>query len=326
LVALGIVWMRWSRIEVRTVKPVIGDAAQVVYATGAVEPRIWAKVSAPARKRILELCDCEGKRVTKGDFLARLDDVEERAVLSELTARRDRLNEDVERLRLLMERNAVSRTNYEDKLTQLREYEARVLAQHDRIADLLLKAPIDGVVLRSDAHVGEITGIGVNDVMFWVGQPRPLRINAEVNEEDIAKVRTGQVVLLRHDGFDGTTLSGAIEDVTPKGDPATKTFRAYVRLPDDTPLKIGMSVEANIVIKESKGVLLVPSEAVRDGAVMTVEENRLVRRPVTIGIRGTRMVEVTSGVDSSTVVVAPYGADLRPATRVRISSIPVARP
>src|SRR5215831_3123547 len=51
-----------------------GTAVEIVYATGAVEPVRWARVASIIRDRIVEICDCEGKVVDKGDVLARLDD------------------------------------------------------------------------------------------------------------------------------------------------------------------------------------------------------------------------------------------------------------
>ncbi len=248
-IALFAAW-QWRAPEVQTVTPIRGTAAEVVYATGLVEPRTWARVTALARKRIVDTCRCEGKIVAKGEVLARLDDLEEKAVLSEIVARHARTKEDVDRLRGLVERNVTSRVTYEDKLTQLRELEARISAQKDRIYDLELRAPMDGVVLRRDGEVGEITGTGTNDVLFWIGQPKPLRIVADVNEEDIAKVKQGQRVLLRHEGFQSAALSATVDEITLKGDPATKTFRVYFALPDDSPLMIGMSVEANVIVRE----------------------------------------------------------------------------
>ena len=56
-----------------------GTAVEIVYATGAVEPVRWAKVTSLIRDRIVEICYCEGKTVAKGDVLARLDDREPRA-------------------------------------------------------------------------------------------------------------------------------------------------------------------------------------------------------------------------------------------------------
>jgi RND family efflux transporter MFP subunit len=314
-------WWYWGRgPQVKVHVPVRGNAAEVVYATGNVEPVFWAKVAAPARKRIVDMCRCEGKIVQKGDVLARLDSVEERAVLRELEARLERLRADAERLQRLVDRNATSRVTYEEKLTQVREHEARVAAQKDRINDLVLKAPMDGVVLRRDGEVGEIVGTASADVLFWVGKPKPLRVVADVNEEDINRVRPGQSVLLRHEGNSGDPLRAEVGAITPKGDPRTKTFRVYFDLPDDTPLKVGMSVEANVIVRETHNALLVPAEAVANGAVQIVENGRLRRAPVEVGIKGTRMVEILTGLNAGQAVISPIRADLKPGQRVRAES------
>lgn len=311
-------WIWFGRgTSVRVVAPARGDAAEVVYATGTVEPVHWAKVAALQRKRIVEICHCEGRTVSEGDVLVRLDDDEERALLNELEARLQRYRDDADRLRGLVERNVTARTTYEEKLTQVREYEARVAAQKDRIDTLRLKAPMDGVVLRRDGEVGEIAGTGSNDVLLWVGRPHPLRIVAEVNEDDIPRVKVGQRTLLRHEGHSGSPLAATVESVTPKGDPQTKTFRVYLALPDDTPLKVGMSVEANIVVDEAKNVLLVPSEAVSDKTVLLVVDGRVRRRTVEPGIRGTRMTEVRHGLSASDRIVSPFRIDLPDGRAIR---------
>ena len=319
VIAAAAIWYGLSRPKVETALVTIGDAAQVVYATGIVEPVIWSKVASLQRKRIVDICRCEGQPVKKGDVLARLDDIEERATLNELTARRDRLKEDVERTRGLVERNVTSRVTYDEKLTQLREYEARIAAQADRIYDLELRAPMDGIVLRRDGEIGEIAGIGNSDVLLWVGQLKPLRVVADVNEEDITRVKVGQAALLRHESRANAPLAATVDSITPKGEPATKTFRVYLALPDDTPLKIGMSVEANIVVREAKGVLLVPTEALTDGRVQVVENGRVRFAPVETGITGTRMVEIKSGLEKDIRVVSPARAELRPGSRVNVT-------
>ena len=279
--ALAAAWWSFGRgQQVNVLLAQTGDAAQVVYATGTVEPVHWAKITAPQRKRIVELCKCEGEPVRAGDVLARLDDGEERAVLRELKARLARLRADVERIAKLVERSITSRTTLDEKRTQVREYEARVAAQDDRIADLALKSPMNGVVLRRDGEVGEIAGTGADAALLWVGRPRPLQVVAEVNEDDIVKVRPGQKVLLRHEGHERGPLKATVARVTPKGDPDTKTFRAYLELPDDTPLMIGMSVEANIVVREAKAAVLLPAEAIVNGSVQVAEDDRAVRRRV----------------------------------------------
>jgi membrane fusion protein, multidrug efflux system len=321
--ALLVSWWLFSRgITVKTVQPLRGDAAEVVYATGIVEPAHWAKVTAMQRKRIVELCDCEGRPVKQGDILARLDDVEERAVLMELQARLDRVRQDAARMKGLVERSVTSRIAYEEKLTQVTEAEARVAAQQDRIGDLVLRAPMDGIVLRRDGEVGEIAGTAPGDVLLWVGQAKPLRVVAEINEDDIVRVKVGQKVLLRHEGQAGLALAATVGSITPKGDPQTKTFRAYLALPDDTPLKIGMSVEANIVLREAINAILLPTEAVADGAIQVLENNRIIRRRVETGIRGTGRIEIRGGLNQGESVVSPFQSQLRDGTRVK----PLAAP
>lgn len=320
-VAATIAWAWWSGgKKISTVVAVRGSAAEVVYATGVVEPVTWAKVTALQRKRITEICRCEGQSVKKGDVLARLDDIEEKAVLTELEARLKRLKDDAARMTTLVQREITSRTTLDEKLTQIQEQEARIAAQKDRISDLALKSPIDGVVLRRDGEVGEIAGIGTGDTLLWVGQPRPLRIVADVNEDDILKVSGGQTVLLRHEGHTGPPLKARIDRVTPKGDPQTKTFRVYMDLPDDTSLKVGMSVEANIVVQEVKDGILVPSEALGDHKVILVKDGRAALTPIELGIRGTGKIEVRSGVNPGDIVVSPFDKSIINGARIDATS------
>ena len=72
---------------VAVASPQRGDAAEIVYATGVVEPRTWAKVAPLLRERIVDLCNCEGEAVERGAVLARLDSRQPEASLAELRAR-----------------------------------------------------------------------------------------------------------------------------------------------------------------------------------------------------------------------------------------------
>ncbi len=312
--------------DVKVVAVRSGDAAEVVYATGIVEPVYWAKVTSLQRKRIVDICKCEGEAVAKGDVLVRLDDEQERATLTELESRLTRLKEDAARLEGLVKRSIASRVSLDDKMTEVAEHEARVLFQKNRVSELELKAPLDGVVLRRTGEVGEIAGIGATDTLLWVGQPKPLKIIADVNEDDILKVAPGQPVLLRHEGQVGAPLKATVERITPKGDPETKTFRVHLLLPEDSPLKIGMSVEANIVVREAKNALLVPAEALTDGSIWKVQDGRLSRVAVETGIRGTSEVEIRGDVAAGDLVVSPVVAGLSDGGTVRAVPATAAGP
>lgn len=318
--AFGFNLLRGTIVKSQIVKR--GAIAEVVYATGNVEPVHWSKVASLLRKRIVWICtECEGRQVKQGEVLARLDDVEEKAVLTELEARLKRVQEDAARLDTLVQRNVTARTTYDEKVTQVREFEARVAAQRDRIRDLELKAPMNGYVLRRDGEIGEIAGTAATDVLFWIGEKTPLRIVADVNEDDILRVTEGQDVLLRHDGQGDRALTAKVQAITPKGDPQSKTFRVFLGLPADTPLKIGMSVEANIISRRIESALIVPTDALSaDNLVQAIENGRAVRRKVETGVRGTTGVEVKSGLAEGVRVVTPFTPSFKDGARVRIES------
>jgi RND family efflux transporter MFP subunit len=296
-----------------------GEAAEIVYATGVVEPTTWAKVAPLVRERIVELCNCEGSPVTKGDVLARLDDSEPQAVLRELVARENLATRDLTRLRDLAARNVGTQQELERAESEDARIQALIAAQESRLQSYVLRAPLDGIVLRQEGEVGEIAEPA--EVLFWVGQSHPLQIVAEVNEEDIPRVAPGQRTLLRADAFPEAPLEAKVASITPMGDPVAKTYRVHFALPDDTPLRIGMTVEVNVVTATRPEALLVPVSALTsNGAVFVVEDGRAQRREVATGIRGTTEVEVAEGLTEGEMVVVPVQDGLVDGARVFVEA------
>jgi membrane fusion protein (multidrug efflux system) len=316
--AAGWWWLVGSVPVVSAVAPARGTAVEIVYATGAVEPVRWARVASMLRGRILEICDCEGKVVAKGDVLGRLDDKDVRAQLHELRAREDFAKRELSRQTELIGRGSTTTQAYERASMDLRSLQGLISVQLEKLADYTITAPIDGVVLRRDGEVGEIADVG--QVLFRIGVLKPLQIVAEVNEEDIPRVAVGQTVLLRTDAFPERRLTGKVREVTPIGDPVAKTYRIKAALPDDTPLLPGMSVEANVVTREKADALLIPSDALQGTSVLVVDGQRVRRRNVELGIRGTRAVEVLKGLAENEQVASPVPAGLTDGRRVRVTA------
>lgn len=314
-------WWRFGRGEpITAVAATRGTAAEIVYATGGVEPVHWAKVASVIRDRIVDICDCEGKTVRKGDVLARLDDRQVQAQMKELKAREEFLKREMSRVSELIRRGAATTQAYERAAMDLQTVQGLISVQIERINDYTIVAPMDGVVLRRDGEIGEIAEAG--QILFRIGVPKPLQVVAEVNEEDIPRVKLGQTVLFRTDAFPDRQLEGKLSEITPMGDVTAKTFRIKVALPDDTPLKPGMSVEANVVIREMPNALLIPADSLQGSAVFVIDGNRVHKREVKIGIRGTRTVEALSGLEDGERVASPAATGLRNGQRVRVLSGP----
>lgn len=291
-------WYATRAVPVSIVTPKRGDAAEIVYASGVVEPRVWAKVTSTVRERIVEQCNCEGERVEKGAVLARLDDTEARAILSEA------------------ERNTISEQTVDRARTDVAQLEALIAGQEARLAAYVLRAPSDGRVLRQDGEIGEVAEPGT--VLFWVGEPRPLIVEAEVNEEDIPRVEVGQNAYLRSDAFPKRALEAVVDSITPKGDPVTKTYRVRLRLPEDTPLRIGMSTDVNVVVRLSRNALVIPAAAVSGTRVAVVEGGTAKLREIETGIRGTDGVEVLSGLEETARIISPLSPEFADGTRVDV--------
>ena len=304
-------WNWWTARppQAEVVSPFKGKAAEVVYATAVVEPVRWAKVTSIIRERIISLCGCEGMVVAKGDELAELDSGDARATLAELEARQVLAQSDRERAQQLLERRVVSQQVYDKAQSELIRVNAMIAAQSERLRDYRIVAPMDGMVLRQDGSVGEVAEPG--EILFWIGQPTPLQLVAEVNEEDIPKVKQGQKALIKADAFPNGDLLATVARITPKGDPVLKNYRVYLDLPEDTPLRIGMTAEINIVTDEKDNALLLPLAAFDDTVVQVLDQNnRILRTSLQTGIRGTRAVEVLDGLKATDRVVFPFDATL----------------
>ena len=147
-----------------------------------------------------------------------------------------------------------------------------------------------------------------------------MQVVAEINEEEINRIAAGQKAFLRSEAFPGRALRATVSQITPKGDPTRKTFRVYLRLPQDTQLRIGMSVEVNIIFREKQAAIVVPAEAVAGDSVQMVDDGRIRQVPVKVGIRGSRNIEIIGDVSKGTPVLSPARRDLADGARIRIDN------
>lgn len=318
-------WWFWRGPAITAARVSRGAAAEIVYATGSVEPETWSRLTPLVRGTIIERCRCEGKAVTAGERLARLDDREAQAALNDLRALEEFDREEFERQAQLLTRGATTPQAHQKAASDLARIRAQIAAQMQRLRYYELVAPMDGTVLREDGEVGDMVEPGT--ILYRIGLPKPLWVVAEVNEEDVPRIAVGQNALLRTDAFAGKVLPGFVKQITPAGDPTAKTFRVRIGLPDDTPLRVGMSVEANIVSREKPDALLVPANSIIDSSVVVVSNaGRPSLRKVEIGIRGSNNVEILKGVEEGVLVASPATANIRNKSHVRVTVIDAGGP
>ena len=317
IVAVIVVFTLRLLTPVQTSPIVRGPAVEAVYATGIVEPVLWAKVGPKSTGRIAEIMSHEGDTVKRGTVLARLDDREARANTRQLAARDEFLRDEEKRYQELFAKQLISRQVYEKAVSDHEQALESLNAARQALSDLTLVSPLSGKVLRQDGQAGEV--VTNTSVLFWVGESDRLWVVADVDEEDIPRIRLKQRVLIKADAFAGRTLEGTVVEITPKGDPVNKTYRVRIGLTAGTPLKIGMTTEVNIIVSEAQDTLLAPASAVVDGHVWRVQNGRAIRRDIKTGILGDQKIQILSGVEEGDKVILYPPATLKDGQRVRVT-------
>ncbi len=316
LAAAGWLWWRQSPVAVTLVLPTRGPAVEAIYATGTVEPSVMLPIASRAAGNLIELPVDEGDQVRKGQALARLDDADLTNTVQELEARARLARLSLQRMQDLAQRKVVAAAEVDQARADLGAAEAvlkRAIAQR---GFLTLTTPADGLIIRRDGEVGQFIPAG--QAIFYLSCCAPLRVTADVDEEDIPRVQVGQKVVLHADALPDQVFDGTVSQITPKGDPVARTFRVRIRLAEPAGLQIGMTVDANLIVTERQDALLVPSTALQKGALWLVADGRLHRQTVRTGVAGALRTEILDGLSADAQVVAMPSEDLREGAAVRV--------
>jgi len=300
-------WVGQRATPVALVSPTRGEAIDAVFATGAVEPVVQLPVAPRLGGRLLALAVDEGQAVKKGQLLARLETAEADAQLAELAARERQAQLALDRAEALVRQQFVAASEADRARAERDAVRAQVARVQAQRGYALLLAPEAGTVLRRDGEVGQFVPAG--QAVFTLGDATRLRVSAEVDEEDIARVQPGQPVVLRAAALGETVFDGTVDAITPRGDPVARSYRVRIALPQPPAgLRVGMTVDANVILARRAQALLLPSSAVVNNAVWVVEQGRARPRPVTLGAVGKGRVEVTGGLaPAPAVIAAPAG-------------------
>jgi RND family efflux transporter MFP subunit len=309
-------WHFLGPVPVEVVHPERGPAVNAVYGAGTVEPVVMLPIGPKIMGRLQQLHVDEGSFVRRGQALAELDNRELSAAVAEWESRVRYGEAQFRRATELYKSRIGTEAAFDQARNELETAKALLERARRQLAEMTLAAPADGVIIRRDGEIGQV--INPTDTVFWMSCCEKLRIAAEIDEEDIRFVKPGQKVLIRTDAFGDRVFEGSVAEITPKGDPVTRSFRVRISLPPEMPLMIGMTADCNIVTDERKDALLVPNSAVADGKVWLVQNGSAVQRAVTAGVNGQLKTEIKTGVAEDDLVVVRPERGLRDGRRVRI--------
>ena len=208
-------------------------------------------------------------------------------------------------------------------LTALLQAQAQLAGANVRLAQTRIVALQDGVVLTRSVEPGDV--VQPSRTLLVVAAGGSTQLVFQADERNLAAMKLGQRARASADAFPDQVFDAVVSYVAPSIDPQRGSVE--VRLVADrapSVLMPDMTVSIDITVATKPDALAVPSEAVHAAAspapwVLAVEEGRIVRRDVRLGIRGDGATEIAAGLADGAEVVLPDGPPPAPGERVRPS-------
>ena len=304
-----------------TVKPAV--EVPVAFKVGGYVDSLLTTRDSTGRQRDIQ----EGDRVTKGAPLARVraSDYEQRvaqarAGVAEGEAMRDAAQLDFDRASRLYERHSLTKPEFDAARARLdaataRIEGARAMVREAEIAldDVVLKAPISGVVLRRVIERGSLASPGA--VAFVLADTATVKVAFGVPDVAVGRLTLGQPQRVSFDALKGQDFEGHVTSVAPSPDPSTRVYGVEVTIPNrERRIEVGFiaslqlaDVPGHEVVSVPLDTIVKPASTPDEYAVFVVDGapgHQVVHlRPVTLGEALGNQIAVTSGLKVGEEVV-----------------------
>jgi len=205
---------------------------------------------------------------------------------------------------------------------RLSQAQDQVQSLEEKVRSATVVAPFDGTLYSLPVKAGDFVKPG--DTLAEMADLRKVRVRAFVDEPDLGGLEPNQDVEITWDAKPGKVWNGQTEQI-PK-QVVSRGMRSVGEVlcsVDNAKLELlpNVNVEVRILVKERRGVVVVPREAVgEDGGqhyVFLVEGNTVQRRVITVGIASASNYEVLTGLAAGDRVALPRDRKLRNGMEIR---------
>lgn len=279
----------------------------------------------------------EGMAVGAGQVLARIDQADlrarlqqQQAMLDEAQAKLAMASKNEGNSQALLQQKYISQNAYDATqntvdLARANVKSAAAMVAIARIAldDGVIKAPISGVVSKRHVQAGE--KLAPDMAVFSIVNLSELTLEAQVPASEIPRVKVGQDVKFKVDGFAQREFIGKVARINPATEIGSRAMLVYISVKnDDSALRAGMFAKGSIVTDRSAVAPIVPLAALRtsDGrqVVYKIDQGKVVAQPVKLGLRNEDegFVEVTDGLDAGANVIISKLDSVKPGSQVKL--------
>src|SRR5574344_2808868 len=328
-------------IKYDTVKVEAADISTSVTATGTIEPVTSVDVGTQVSGIVSKLYVDYNSVVKKGQVIAELDKTnltsELNTAKANLASAQSELNyqsTNFQRYNTLYKKGLVSANDYENALLSYRKAKDAVASNRESVQKALtnlgyatITSPIDGVILSKEVEEGQTVAASFSTpTLFTIAKDLTnMRVIANVDEADIGDVKVGERVSFTVDAYPDDTFSGTVTQVRQEATTTNNvvTYQVVIGAPNnDLKLKPGLTANVTIYTLEKKGVVSVPSKALRftptkelvgnkekivdcqgKNKVWTHVNGVFKAHPVEIGLTDGTRTEILNGINTGETIV-----------------------
>jgi RND family efflux transporter MFP subunit len=324
--------------EIFKVAPI--ELKQTMALSGALRAVDQTSVKARVAAEVREVLVREGESVTAGQILIRMDTSEFQARvdqakgnLNAMRAQLDIATKNRDNNRALLDKGFISRAAFDNTASQFAAAQSNVEAAQGALDivqkslnDSVVRAPISGLIAVRNVQPGE--KVSIDYKLLDIVNLKKMEVEALVPTSDISQIKIGQIVLLHIEGLT-EEFTGHVTRINPATQAGSRSIAIYIQVanPQDI-LKVGMFVDAQLVLRTKANVIAIPQTAVHkesSGAyVYCIENNTITRKMVTLGQDGRNgeeaLIEITTGLKAEDQIVKTDMGNLRPGTTIRITN------
>ena len=232
------------------------------------------------------------KRLQAQGFVgqSQLDDAQRNLDVAESQARAARVQ---------VETNSTRGSDFAMAMTALEQARAAERVAQAKLPDMVVRAPVDGVLISRNVEVGDIVQPGKE--LFLLAPAGETQVIVQIDERNLSQLSLGQKALGSADAFPGRRFPAELIYINPGIDALRGSVEVRLRAP--TPpdyLRQDMTVSVDIEVARRAQAVVAPTQAVRDATtaqpwVLAVRNGRAERVPVKVGLRGDGRLEVLEG-------------------------------
>ncbi len=310
-----------SIVSVVVVNPTLIE--EKIFTNGTIMANEEVDLASEVSGKVIKISFNEGSKVKKGELLVKINDSELQALLLKTTYSKKLAEEKEFRQRKMLEKEAISKEEYDVALSELNKLDAELQQIKAQIEKTEIRAPFDGIIgLRT---VSEGSYINPSTNVASLQNINPLKIDFSIPEKYFNQVKAGNQITFNVQGIN-KTFNGKVYAVEPKIDQNTRTLKIRaISKNDNLELFPGSFAQVELVLRRIEDALVVPTEAltsdVKGQKVFVVNDGKAVERQVIVGIRQDRNIQIINGVNVGDTVVTKGILNVKQGGIVKITGI-----